>query len=127
MRRLTVVAAAGLAVILSGCKMDVTPELFTSDIRAVAIDGVEDLTTPAIIAIGVGSMDTCKKHSEKFAVILSEKVHAFSSRGCEGSGTDVKLVSSIQIPLVNETVAWQISGSMFGILAQPLVVSRVVS
>ena len=119
MKRLTVVAA-GLAVVLSGCKMDVTPELFTSDIRAVAIEGVEDLTTPATLAIGVGSMDTCKKHAEKFAMILSEKVQSFSSRGCEGTGTDVELVSSIQIPLVNEAVHWQISGSMFGILVQPL-------
>ena len=119
MNRMTV-AAASLAVMLSGCKMDVTPELFTSDIRAVAVEGVEDLTTPATLAIGVGSMDTCKKHAEKFAVILSEKVHSFSSRGCEGTGTDVKLVSSIQVPLVNEAVHLQVSGSMFGILAQPL-------
>ena len=120
MKRLAVVVVAGLAVILSGCKMELTPELFTSDIRAVATEGAEDLTAPAILAIGVGSMDTCKEHAEKFAAILSEKVQAFSSRGCEGSGIDVKLVSSIQIPLVNEAVHWQISGSMFGILAQPL-------
>ena len=30
------------------------------------------------------------------------------------------LAFSIQIPLVNEAAAWQASGSMFGILAQPL-------
>lgn len=109
-----------MVVILSGCKMDVTPELFTSDIRAVAVEGVEDLTTPATIAIGMGSKDTCKKHAEKVAAILREKVQGFSSRGCEGTGNDVTLASSIQIPLVNEAATWQNSGSMFGILAQPL-------
>ena len=119
MRRTTVVAA-GLAVILSGCKMDVTPELFTSDIRAVAVEGEEDLTTPATVAIGMGSKDTCKKHAEKVSAILSEKVQGFSPRGCEGTGNDVMLASSIQIPLVTDTAAWQASGSMFGVLVQPL-------
>ena len=119
MRRLTVVAAAGLAIILTGCKMNVTPELFTSDIRAVAIEGLTDLSTPATLAIEVGSMDTCRERTGQFEAILRDLVPEFSSRGCEGTGNDVYLVASIQIPLVNTFAAWADAQSLFGVMMYP--------
>ena len=109
--------AAGLAVVLTGCKMDVTPEVYVSDLRAVAVDGESGLSTPAAFTVKVGSMSTCQERAERFEAILRDVVLEFSSRGCEGTGNDVRLAASIQIPVVNTLDAWMGAKSLFGVMS----------
>ena len=117
---LVALLAAALAVmLLVGCKMDVTPEIYVSDLRAVAESGEVGLSTPAILSIGIGTKDRCEERAAQFEAMLGEMVREFSTRGCEGSGTDVALVASIQIPIVSSPEAWEQADSLYGILAFP--------
>ena len=115
MKRLMI--AAGLAL-LAGCKMNVTPEVYVSDLRAVA-DGEVGLTTPATLSIDIGSLDLCQEYAAQFKAMLSEMVREFSSRGCEGSGMDVGLAAGFQAPIVSSLEAWAAADSLYGILVSP--------
>ena len=116
---LRLTAAALILAGMAGCKMDVTPELYVSDLRAV-VGGETGLTTPATLAIGVGSKENCEKQSDAFAAMLKEMVREFSLRGCEGSGTDVALTASIQIPIVATEEAWKEARTLYGVVVRAM-------
>ena len=78
------------------------------------------MTTPATLAIGVGSKENCEKQSDAFAAMLKEMVREFSLRGCEGSGTDVALTASIQIPIVATEEAWKEARTLYGVVVRAM-------
>ena len=106
--------AVGLAV-LAGCKMNVTPEVYVSDLRAVA-GGEVGLTTPASIAIEVPSTDKCDEYTGKVAGVLTGILDDYEPRGCSNGGMNSYLNLEAQIPLYDEAGAAE-STSLFSVIS----------
>ena len=124
MKRLTV-AVAGLAVILSGCKMNVTPELYLSDLRAVLENDAEGLTTPTAIAVQVPSTKKCDEYTTKIGDVLTGVLDDYEARGCTSENMKSWLNLEAQVPVmhflnVTETRVGDPSLPLFGVLVSPL-------
>lgn len=102
--------------ISAGCKLDMTTDLYVSDLREVSLGSTTELTTPATIAIGIPAANEC----QKYAAILSDMMQGiltdFSPKGCERDGMNSYLLANVQLPLVKGQEVWRQAGSLFGIM-----------
>ena len=129
MKKLSVVVAAGLVVVLSGCKMNVTPELYLSDLRNVVENGTEGLTTPAAIAVEVPSTENCDEYSAKIGDVLTGILESYEPRGCTSGDMKSWLNLEAQIPIMHALNIAEVgmddpSLALFGVLVSPLVEGR---
>ena len=109
-----VVAGLALAV-LAGCKMNLTADLYSTDLRD-AKAGTADLTTPATMAFQVPGTDKCDEYTTKIKDIMEGVVREFAPKGCQKDGTDSFLLADIQISIVATEESWGATDALFGIL-----------
>ena len=117
LRALARIAALGTLMALTGCKMNVTSDLYTSDIRIVATDQAADLTTPGTLAMQIPSKDDCAEYAEKLSAIVGPLVIGFTPKGCESAEMDSFLLADIQIPIVSGQEGWAETDTLFAIIA----------
>ena len=110
--RLTILALA--LVVVSGCKMHLTTDLYTSDLLDAA-SGTVDLTTPARMAFQVPGTDECDEHTTAIAEIMAGVVEDFSPKGCESIEMESFLLADTQVPLLSVS-AWTEPDALFGIV-----------
>lgn len=107
--------AAALAIVaVSGCKMNLTADLYSSDLFD-AVVGTDDLTTSATMAFEVPGTDECEKHTAEISELMAGVVDDFSPKGCERVEMESFLLANTQIPLLAES-AWSGSDALFGIV-----------
>ena len=114
MKKLGAMGAVLVALATAGCKMNLTADIYTSDIRDV-VAGTQDLSAPARLAIQVPSIDKCDEHTADIGAIMDGVVTDFSPRGCERVESESFLVGDIQVPLVTSKEEWNASDSLFGV------------
>ena len=111
------ISAAAALALLAGCKMNVTSELYTSDIRHVAVSGATDVTTPGTLAIEIPSADKCQEYAERLSRIVGTSVIGFVPKGCERAGMNTFLMASMEIPIVADEHSWRQANSLFATMA----------
>ena len=107
-------AAALAIVVVSGCKMNLTADLYSSDLFD-AVAGTADLTTSATMAFQIPSTDDCDEHTAAIAEIMAGVVADFSPKGCESVEMESFLLADTQIPLLAESV-WAEADALFAIV-----------
>lgn len=96
-----------------GCKMNLTADLYSSDLFDAAA-GADDLTTSATMAFQVPSTEDCDEHTAEIAELMAGVVEDFSPKGCESVEMESFLLADTQIPILTES-AWAGADSLFGI------------
>ena len=114
-KKLKLVASALALTIVAGCKMNLTADVYSSDLRDVAA-GTTDLTAPATLALQVPGTDKCDEHTAEISEIMAGVVNDFAPKGCESVEMDSFLMADIQMPLLNSESAWKQSNSLFGVV-----------
>lgn len=105
--------AATLAIV-GGCKVNMTADVYTTDLRDVAA-GESGLTAPATMAFQVPGIDDCDEHTAEIAALMEGVLEDFSPKGCENLGMEAFLMASTQVPIsMLESVATD-AGSLFGL------------
>ena len=107
-------AAALAIVVVSGCKMNLTADLYSSDLFD-AVAGTADLTTSATMAFQIPSTDDCDEHTAAIAEIMAGVVADFSPKGFESVEMESFLLADTQIPLLAESV-WAEADALFAIV-----------
>ena len=116
--RISAVAIASALVLLTACELDITSDVYVSDLRDVAENNTKGLTTPATIAIQIPSTDKCDEYSSKLSAIMEGILLEFAPRICKRNGMNSYLLADSQIPLAGDENASDQSNSLFGILAE---------
>lgn len=104
-------------LVIAGCKMNVTSELYVSDIRDVAVNKTANMKTPGIVAVNIPSTDKCDEYTKKIMKILLGVMDGFSSKGCKSEGMDSYLILKGEFPLVHDNQTWEKADSLFGVVA----------
>lgn len=99
MKRTITLAVALLVSVLSGCKMNITADLYTSDIQGVADGEYTNLTTPVFLAFEIPSTRRCDEYVDRVTTI-TEGLFEFTPKGCENIGSDSFLNVETQMPIV---------------------------
>lgn len=111
------IAAAAALAVLAGCKMNVTAELYTSDLRQAAVNSESGLFAPGALAIEIPSVDKCAEYSERIGSVVGASIPGFTPRGCERSGMNSYLKADIEIPIIVDNESWASANSLFGVMA----------
>ena len=101
--------------LLAACKLNVTTELYSTDLRDVMANGAE-LSAPTTLAFQVPSIDDCDEHAVKIGEIMAGVLKEFSPRGCESAQMDSFLLADTQIPIVTSAERWLEADALFGIM-----------
>ena len=110
--RASIAVAALIAI--SGCKVNMTADVYTTDIRDVAA-GESGLTAPATMAFQIPGTDDCDEHTAEISALMEGVLEDFAPKGCENVGMESFLMASAQVPMsLSESVAAD-SGSLFGL------------
>ncbi len=110
-------AALGLLLTLAGCQINMTSDLYSSDLRAAA-DGHKGLTTPATLFLPVTSVDKCAEETAKIVAIMQGMVEPFQPKGCERQDMNSYMLADIQLPILDSMDAWEKTDALFGIISQ---------
>ena len=113
-KALTFAAVCLMALGLIGCKMNLTADLYSSDIRDAA-SGTTGLSAPATLAFQVPGADDCAKHTAEISEIMAGVVADFAPRGCSSVEMESYLLADIQIPLTSQE-AWGQAAALFGLV-----------
>ena len=113
---MTPLAAMLVALLLVGCKMNLTTDIYSTDLRD-AVAGTIGLTTPATLAMQVPSTDECDEHTKQISELMQGVVDDFAPKGCERADMDSFLLADIQIPIRASEEAWLQAGTLFGLVA----------
>ena len=109
-------AAAVLALALvTGCKMNLTTDLYSSDLRAVKT-GADGIASPAAMAFEIPSTKKCDEYTAKIQEIVAGILKDFVPKGCKSENMNSFLVADTQIPIFNTLDAWKKTDVLFGIL-----------
>ena len=116
MKRVVRLAAPLLAAaILAGCKLNLTADVYSSDVRD-AMEGTAGISSPATLAFQVPSVDKCAEHTAKIREIMAGVLKDFTPKGCKRESMDSFLLADTQLPLFNSEEAWRKANSLFGLL-----------
>ena len=102
-------------VLLVACKLDVTTELYSTDLRD-AMAGATDIAAPATMAFQVPGADDCDEHASEISEIMAGILDDFSPRGCESVQMDSFLLADTQIPIITSAENWLRADTLFGIM-----------
>ncbi len=115
MQTVKLIAAILAIAALSGCKMNLTADLYSTDLRA-AKAGEAGIAAPATLAFQVPSVDKCDEHSARVSEIMAGILDNFVPKGCKSEGIESFLLADTQMPLFVSEEAWQNSTALFGII-----------
>lgn len=102
---------------LTGCKIEMEIDLYSSDLRAAAL-GDESLTTPATLALPITSVDECAEQTEKIVQIMQNIMESIQPKGCELKNFESFMLADVQVPLLNSADSWDQTDTLFGIVSQ---------
>ena len=120
-RLLCAVMSVFAVIVISGCKLDITQEVYSSDLRDVALNTTSGLMTPMKMAIEIPSTQDCDEYKADVSEVLKGLFHSFSPKVCESVGMDSWLIVETQIPLTHNAETWHELDSLFGLLSvQPM-------
>ena len=108
-------AALMAAAFLVGCKLNMTADVYSSDLRD-AMAGTAGISSAATLAFQVPSVDKCAEHTAKIRQILAGVLKDFAPKGCQRENMDSFLLADTQLPIFNSEDAWQEADSLFGLL-----------
>ena len=114
MRIEKLIAVVLVLATMAGCKMNLTAELYSSDLRA-AKAGTPDLFAPATLAFQVPSVDKCDEHSASISEIMAGILDDFMPKGCKREGMESFLLADTQMLLFVSEDEWKQSDALFGI------------
>ena len=100
MKNKRILFVAFACLLSSGCKMDVNPEVYLSDLHSIVESDEAGMTTPAKIAIEIPSANECAKYTEQIANVMQGILDSYTTQGCTQSGMDSHLVLAIEMPLL---------------------------
>ena len=110
--------AISIAVMsIAGCKMSVTPELYLTDLRDVAVNGTEGVSVPTTLSFEIPSSSQCEKYTAQITELMGSSFPGFTTKGCEDKGMDSYLKANASLPLLHSEEAWKKVESLFGIIA----------
>ena len=117
LRKTVQLTAVSSVIFMVGCKLDVTQELYSSDLRDVAVNATTGLMSTMTMAIEIPSVKNCEEYASKIADVMSGLIHGFVLKGCKNFGVmDSRMMMDVQIPLLHNEELWQQSDSLFGVL-----------
>ena len=115
MRTMRLIAAVLAVAGLAGCKMNLTADLYSSDLRA-AKAGTPGLVTPATLAFQVPSVKECDEYTAKIGEIMAGILDDFTPKGCQRQDMESFLLADTQMPIFASEDDWEKSEALFGIL-----------
>jgi hypothetical protein len=102
--------------ILSGCKIDVTTDLYLNDLRDTAENNLDDLKTTGILKVQIadcGNKDSLREVSN----LLDDYFLNLKTKTCNIEGMQSLLKVGVDIPIFSSTKNWESkTKSIFGIL-----------
>lgn len=108
-------AAIAFLILLSGCKTNLTLDVYSSDLSKV---GKDSLTTPGMLAIEIPSSKECEKYSKQIGEMMKDLVKNFEPRGCKDVEMESFLNAAIEVPIVAGFEAWKSERTLFGVVLQ---------
>ena len=102
---------------IAGCKMSVTPELYLTDLRDVAVNGTEGMSVPTTLSFQIPSSSECEKYTAQFTKLIGRSFTGFTAKGCENQGMESYLIANVSLPLLHSDEAWLEVESLFAIVA----------
>lgn len=88
-----------LAALLCGCKVDMTAEVRTSDLR-LALDGQKGLTAAATLSRKIADVEECAETSSQMLDLLSPLTPDLTAKGCHEDGRYSYIVAETSVPIV---------------------------
>ena len=110
-------ATAIAVTTISGCKMSITPELYLTDLRDVAVNSTEGVPVPTTLSFEIPSASQCEKYTAQITELMGSSFPGFTTKGCKDKGMDSYLMANASLPLVHSEEAWKELESLFGIIA----------
>ena len=101
----------------AGCKMSVTPELYLTDLRDVAVNGTKGLSVPTTLSFQIPSSSQCEKYTAQITELMGSSFTDFTTKGCEDRGMESYLMANVSLPLIHSEEVWQEVKSLFGVVA----------
>ena len=89
-------------LVVAGCKLDITSELYVSDLRLV-LENKSELMTPAMIAIDIPSANACDEYTTRVDEIMEGVLEQYETRGCTNEGMESKLLMAVQAPILESS------------------------
>ena len=90
---------AGTVMAVTGCKLDLTQQLYTLDLLDLAEGRVAGVTAPMTMRIPIRNADECDEAVASVSLVVSGLLTDFSPRRCEEVGMDDYLIADAQIPV----------------------------
>lgn len=115
---LALLGTAMILLVVIGCELNITSDVYVSDLREVAKNQTTGLTTPATIAIQIPSTDKCDEYAKRLSEIMTGILLEFTPKTCKQDGMTSYLHSDSQVPLIGSEKAWRQSNSLFGVLVE---------
>ena len=100
---------------IAGCKISVTPELYLTDLRDVAVNRTKGVSVPATFSFQIPSSSECEKYTAQFTKLIGRSFTGFTAKGCEDQGMESYLMANVSLPLVSHMDDWREAKSLFGI------------
>ena len=92
---------AGISMIFSACKTNLTTDLYMSDLHGIAWEGGENVTTSATMEFEIISREQCQKSANRIARIIDRYVLDFTPISCYDEGLDTFLKADIQMDVIH--------------------------
>ena len=109
----TLLVTALAVVMVTGCDMNLTANLYTVDLQE-AMSGSSEVEALAQVEIEIPSADSCDEYTTKFTGILHGILDEISPRGCKRKGVESFLLLETRLPVYADPS--QSQDTLFGVL-----------
>jgi len=93
-----------LLVLISACKIDMTTDVYLSDIEDVALTNAEGLKTSGLLQVGVANCAD-KENLSQVTRLLRDYFLKVTEKSCE-SGMESLLTIGVDIPIIHSEIGW---------------------
>ena len=119
MKRLLIVTLIGSAIFIAiGCKLNMTSDLYISDLQEVAFKDTKQLLTPMTIAIEIPSASECDEYSNKISSMMAGMLIDFTPKGCEQVSMNSYFLANAQMPIVHSFSELKQVDSLFSFVTE---------
>ena len=101
---------------LSGCRIDVTTDIFLTDLKSVAKEKIKDFYAPAEFKLEMSTEKKCNEEKENIGMILNGYFDDIKVKNCISEGTNSFLLVSLVIPVIG-VAQHETKKSIIGILS----------
>ncbi|QPJ65603.1 MAG: hypothetical protein G3M78_09440 [Candidatus Nitrohelix vancouverensis] len=108
-----------LLLTAAGCKMNLTGNVFLSDLYKVPNQAGKELLTSGVLRLEMASATACEQERSNLASTMNHYFINFKPMSCESLGMENFLIASIDLPLTGDRDQWtKNSWSVFALQAQ---------